>query len=75
MSLFRSRSRGLGTVSEQSLANALRERRERDLAVQSEFDEPPYKVCMNLATGKQWRELLTADEIHAQDGFAILTRV
>lgn len=51
MSLFRSRQKGLGAVSPQSLARAIRAEKERDLATQALFEKPPTKVVFHADTG------------------------
>lgn len=51
MSLFKRRQKGLGAVSPQSLARAIRAEKERDLATQALFEKPPYKVTYNALNG------------------------
>lgn len=41
----------LGAVSAQSLARAIRDEKERDLAAQALFEKPPTKVVMDMITG------------------------
>ncbi|CAB4155886.1 hypothetical protein UFOVP655_23 [uncultured Caudovirales phage] len=63
MSLFKRRQKGLGAVSPQSLARAIRAEKERDLAIQALFEKPPVKVVMNVITGDTKRIPLTYREM------------
>lgn len=64
MSLFKRRSKGLGAVSPQSLARAIRAEKERDLATQALFEKPPVKLIITDAwTGAYKKVSLTYREM------------
>jgi hypothetical protein len=64
MSLFKRRQKGLGTVSPQSLARAIRAEKERDLATQALFEKPPVKLIITDAwTGAYKKIPLTYREM------------
>lgn len=57
MSLFKRRQKGLGTVSPQSLARAIRAEKERDLATQALFEKPPVKLVITDAWTGTWERI------------------
>jgi hypothetical protein len=63
MSLFKRRQKGLGAVSPQSLARAIRAEKERDLATQALFEKPPSKIVFHADTGKVTVVPLTVREM------------
>lgn len=64
MSLFKRREKGLGTISAQSLARAIRAEKERDLATQALFTKAPVKlVITNAWTGDYQKIPLTYREM------------
>jgi len=75
MSLFKRRQKGLGTISQESLRRAVRERDERLLATLALFDEEPLKFVVDVASGVGVCVGLTLEEIHSNDEVVILTRV
>lgn len=67
----------LGTVSRQSLARAIREKKERDMTAQAAFTEPLLKYIIanqDKGDGVGFVVELTAEEIHSQDNVVIINK-